>query len=117
MKEWHPRRPSAGLRSRIFAAEPAAAAYVNQPFDLTALMRWLVPVAGCFVLATATLTHQEIPLGPSEPMGGKSLAFSKAAGHTSMNNVPATTVEWTFGRPSSSNNDSFDRTVTNTLIK
>ena len=119
MKEWRPRRPSAGLRSRIFAAEPAGAAQAEQPFEWAALVRWVVPAMGCFVLATASLTHPDMP-EPSaslEPLSGKQLAFSKAAGHTSMNNVPVTSVEWTFGRPSSSNNDSFVRTETNTLIK
>jgi len=116
MKEWRPRQPSAGLRSRIFAAEPAGtAALAEQPFDLTALMRWLVPAVGCFVMATATLSHRDLPV-VSQTLEGE-MAFAQATRHTSMNNVPATTVEWTFGRASSSNNDSFVRTVTNTLIK
>ena len=120
MKEWRPRGPSAGLRSRIFAAEPAGAATLAaQPFEWTALMRWFVPAMGCFLMATATLSNHDLqrPSGVAQAMDQKSLAFSKASGHTSMNNVPATTVEWTFGRASSSNNDSFVRTVTNTLIK
>jgi hypothetical protein len=118
MKEWQPRRPSAGLRSRIFAVESArATALTEQPFDVAALMRWLVPAVGCFVMATATLSHSDSPAVATGVVIGQEMAFAQATRHTSMNNVPATTVEWTFGRASSSNNDSFVRTVTNTFFK
>jgi hypothetical protein len=121
MKEWRPRQPSAGLRSRIFASEAAGsvAVFSDPAFAWGGLMRWLVPAMGCFVLATASLRQPElrIPSGALEPLGRQQLAFSKASGHTSMNNVPVTNVEWTFGRSSSSNSDSFVRTETNTLIK
>src|SRR5688572_19667321 len=91
MKEWRPRRPSAGLRSRIFAAEPAGmAALAEQPFDLTALMRWFVPAVGCFVMATATLSHPDLPTPLArEALGGQEIAFAQASRHTSMNSVPA----------------------------
>lgn len=122
MKEWRLRQPSAGLRSRIFAPETAKSratlVVADRPFGFTMLMRWLVPAVGCFVMVTTALTHSELPVGRlTEPLSGQQLAFSTATRHTSMNNVPATTVEWTFGRASSSNNDSFVRMVTNTLIK
>ena len=122
MKEWRLRQPSPELRSRIFAPERAEAVGAvhgaESRFDFTVLMRLLAPAVGCFVLVTATLSHPEMrSTDASEPLSGQQLAFSTATRHTSMNNVPAKTVEWTFGRASSSNNDSFVRMVTNTLIK
>jgi hypothetical protein len=120
MKEWRPRQPSAGLRSRIFAPEPAAAKFAGPmfAFDLATWSRWFVPAVGCFLMATATLSHPEMHAMPTgESLAGQQLAFETASRHTAMNNVPVTNVEWTFGRASSSNNDSFVRTETNTLTK
>ena len=117
MKEWRLRQPSPELRRRIFAPEPAGAAVMAEgQFDFTLLLRWLVPAVGCF--AMVMLTHSEATAPAAmEPLGGEQqLAFSTATRHTSMNNVPTTTVEWTFGRASSSNNDSYVRMVTNELI-
>lgn len=122
MKGWQPRQPSPGLRNRIFAPEAARAEMAGGggvldsalPFDWASLTRWLVPAVGCFIMMTATLTDPDVPL----PDGSRPLSEGRApvaiAWH---NNAPATTLEWTFARPSSSSNDPFVRTETNTLIK
>lgn len=117
MRAWRLRQPSAELRSRIFAAEPAPEVALIRPLDWPAFTRWLVPAMGCFLLATATL--RERPVRAAGPMGDLStqmLAFSMGSA-LEHNNIPATTLEWTFGRPSTSSSDSFIRTVTNTLSK
>lgn len=121
MKEWRPRQPSPGLRNRIFAPEAAAgaaaifAASQRQAFDWAALTRWLVPAVGCFIMVTATLTDPDMPTpNGSRDVLSEHRATMLIAWH---NNAPATTLEWTFARPSSSSNDPFVRTETNTLIK
>jgi hypothetical protein len=122
MKGWRPRPASAGLRNRIFACEAEqarTAAYARERFDVAALTRWLAPALGCFILATATLVQPDAParaasLGPVE---GREMAFSIATGHSGHNNIPATAVEWTFGRHSASNSDSFVGSETNQLRK
>jgi hypothetical protein len=124
MKDWRPRRASAELRKRIFAPEAAVtpALKLERPhFDWAGVTRWLVPAMGCFVMVTASLSHPQFDgrlpqmVAFSEP--GQSVSANAPSSSFGNNSVPVTTVEWTFGRSSSSNNDSFVRTETNTLIK
>jgi hypothetical protein len=117
MKQWQPRPPSPGLRSRIFASEPKAAAFEKRPLDFATLTRWLIPAMGCFIMVTGSLRDRPMATPQSTgPLSGQLLAFSMGSA-LEHNNIPATTLEWTFGRPSSSSSDSFIRTETNTLSK
>jgi len=116
MKALRPRPASVELRKRIFAEEAEetcqAGAWRSQD-----LMRWIVPAVGCFLLATSSLMHAPVNAqGSRGSISEQQLAFSLGAG-LEHNNVPATTLEWTFGAPSASSNDSFIRTETNTLRK
>ncbi len=70
-------------------------------------LRWLVPALGCFVMVTSSLTDP--------PRRLTSSALSPIAGH--VNNVPATTLEWTFGKPSSLRRGPLAHAETNTLPK
>src|SRR5689334_14437031 len=112
MKGWRPRQPSPGLRNRIFASDAASTPTTAalRVFDLASLMHWLVPALGCFVLVTGTLNHPDFHTSLSARESN--LASAVVYG---VNKVPATTLEWTFGQPSISSNDSFLRTETNTL--
>lgn len=55
MRRWTPRRPSAELRARIFGAPSAGPAAVRAFSDFS---RWLVPAAGCFLLAVGSLSQR-----------------------------------------------------------
>ena len=118
MKKWQPRPPSVGLRSRIFASESnTAAAFEKRPLDFATLTRWLIPAMGCFIMVTGSLRDRQMATPQSTgPLAGQLLAFSMGSA-LEHNNIPATTLEWTFGRPSTSSSDSFIRTETNTLSK
>jgi hypothetical protein len=90
-------------------------------FDLSGVLRWLAPAMGCFVLMAASLKHPEaVAAGDAERLAfsapGQSVR-GPASSEVANNNVPVTTLEWTFGRPSSSSNASFVRTETNTLTQ
>jgi hypothetical protein len=134
LKAWKLRQPSAELRSRIFASETEAApavalsapgsafAWAFPAFDWAGLFRWLVPAMGCFVLAGGAWLEPSFPAHAASPTvtPDQYLAMADSA-HTDFprNNVPATTLNWTFGRASSSSNGSFVRAeqLTNTLFK
>ena len=123
MKAWQPRRPSPELRARIFVSEELATTPASAPveFDWAGLTRWLAPAVGCFALLIGMSGNPEtrLPLGSIGSISGQELAISIAAGHRDFpkNNVPSKSLEWTFGAPSSSSNDSFTGSETNTLHK
>jgi hypothetical protein len=131
MKAWRPRPASAGLRSRIFASkadrledaefERGAERGGSKVFEWAGLMRWLVPAMGCFVLATATLVEPGAPAAAASfgSLERQGIAVSMASQYdfNRKNSVPATTLEWTFGRQSYSSNDSLAGSETNLLSK
>jgi hypothetical protein len=122
MKAWQPRQPSRGLRSRIFATEPAAAEVLRAPLDWASFTRWLVPALGCFVVFAG------MALDPSTQVHGSfatptshQIAYSIEAGRTGWggdkNTIPAKNLEWTVGQPSRSSSHSFVGSGTNSLRK
>ena len=125
LKGWRPTPPSPGLRSRIFASEA-----VHEPapertgFDITAWMRWLVPVMGCFLILTASVAEPETQarLEPgSVSLSGEKFAYSAMASANrelnQKNTVPVTSMERSFGQRSNLQVDSFAGSETNTLSK
>lgn len=91
--------------------------------DWAGLFRWLVPAMGCFILASGALLDVPTPTpsGPLAPISEQYLAFAADSGNRDFikNSVPAKTLNWTFGRASSSSNSSLIQAVlaTNTLFK
>ena|ERR1044071_3159484 len=122
MRGWQPRQPSAGLRKRIFASEPAPIKVRRAAVDWAGITRWLMPAMGCcFVLAGIALDPStNVPVGARQPVG-QQVAYSVEAGRKgwggSKNTVPARSLEWTFGLRSSSSTDSFVGSDTNMLRK
>lgn len=55
LNSWSPRRPSAGLKRRIFVASGRAAA--------TPSAHWLAPVTGCLLLAFVTFSPRMAAFG------------------------------------------------------
>jgi hypothetical protein len=55
MRRWTPRRPSPELRARIFGATAGGSGAAQALSDFS---RWLVPAAGCFLLAVGTLSQR-----------------------------------------------------------
>lgn len=119
MKAWKPCPASPGLRDRIFAPEARESAVREERFEWAGAMRWLIPAMSCLVILSGPFGEHEmqIPATALQPLEHQRLAFSAADGHSGWNNLPATTVEWTFGSPSSNSSGSFNRTETNWLSK
>lgn len=115
MSEWNPlefrklipRRPSPELRARIFGVEPEPAAAIH--FDLRELTRWIVPAFGCFLLVMASLSNHLHPryglelaetnlvLPSLTDDDGPAQLPPSTTEHSMMNNIPAKTLEWSFG--------------------
>ena len=51
LRSWRPRRPSAGLKRRIFSS-------AARRLELATTFRWLVPAAACTLLALGSLNQQ-----------------------------------------------------------
>ena len=108
-RSWKPRPPSAKLKERIFTRA------VPEP-GITLVIRWLVPVTACALLAIATLKQPNgIPSG--SPGGGPMFAtitnsqarFSCLAGDSASarNSSVSVTFDWTNRSDSTSSIGSF----------
>ena len=53
MRSWQPRRPSAGLKGRVWLASK------RRTFELGVHLRWLTPVAACLLLAISAVKQSE----------------------------------------------------------
>lgn len=99
MRSWTPRRPSEGIKRRLFGAKP-------EKTEVARITGWLVPAAACMLLALAVLRQEA---GGSAPGRDSAVAMilsnhspivylpegTAPAGHNVM--LPAT-FEWTNGR-------------------
>jgi hypothetical protein len=96
LRSWQPRRPSARLERRLFAA----------PFDLMPKMAWLVgsvvPAAACLLLTFSIFNSGNPGISMRhEPMIGMILSNQNYAAYASgnfregENNLSAVTFEWT----------------------
>ena len=106
LRKWTPRQPSPELRARIFRAEPQSAAAIS--FDFRELTRWIVPAFGCFLLVMASLSSHLHPrygielaetnfVFPSLTDDSSGVMPASPTEHSMMNNIPAKTLEWSFG--------------------
>jgi hypothetical protein len=96
LRSWRPRRPSAALERRLFAA----------PFDLMPKMAWLfgslVPAAACLLLTFSIFNSGNPGISMRhEPMVGMILSNQNYAAYASdnfrngQNNLSGVTFEWT----------------------
>ena len=100
MHSWTPRRPSAGLKSRLFPKGPEAE---SDPADPIA-WRWLAPAMGACVTALVFLAQSHNGLGehaayrltPTLALSNIDLATYYAAA-PSDHNLLQNTFEWTNG--------------------
>jgi hypothetical protein len=133
LEKWEPRRPSEGLRARLFGRARVAREAVPTP----TMAAWLVPAALCGLLLVLMAGMGERPIGILRPAGTNSLLASIMwNGLTDSNRssevamVPSAvmmtarsglewnvwreaTFEWTNPRPFLSTNASFLLLVTN----
>lgn len=122
MESWTPRRPSPGLRRRIFAGrslEAAGFGAVHSPLERAGLERfagWLVPaMAGAFALFVS-LNPETRPIASRFIGQAEASAFERspmyatlqtAALHSAANSLPATSFTWTNLPNAHSTNASF----------
>jgi hypothetical protein len=122
LRSWTPRRPSAGLRSRLFGARPAARR--NPVISLN----WLAPATGCLLLLFVTVSQQgggwtrssvsgETPIVALTLSNQSLAAYFPGSFPYEQNSLPADTFEWTNRGRSHSSNASFSRLGTNELTR
>lgn len=111
---WQPRRPSAGLKHRIFSAAVAPAEGFR--LELTWTFRWLAPAAACLLLALSALNQQRegaTALSTMESVAVLSLSNRSYAPYLpdsreqGRNTFSAVTFEWTNRSRSTSSIGSF----------
>lgn len=128
LRSWAPRRPSAKLKQRIFAANreaelpsegqtSVACSVLRVPFSvfLTNLkptsFRWLAPVTAAFFLTCILLNQRSAPMAtPStSPLIAMILSSNQSAAaylpgsfQREQNGLPSDTFEWTNGSGSTS---------------
>jgi hypothetical protein len=122
LRSWIPRRPSAGLRSRVFGAGAAAGRHPAIAWN------WLAPATGGVMLLFVTLSQQNgawsrFGVSGEAPMVALTLSNQSLAAYLpgsfshEQNSVPADTFEWTNRSRSPSSMGSFSRTGTNELTR
>jgi hypothetical protein len=119
LRSWKLRRPSERLRESVFGEESAATETVPL-LRFGEVIRWLVPVMGCFLLVIGGLSPRPNPgLHNSHALLQLQDSIQTPASlndsNTEQNAVPHTTLEWTFGARSPSSMASFINFKTNTL--
>ena len=102
LRSWQPRRPSAGIKARLFPGEEHKREFVRT-------IRWLAPTMACGLIALAAL-HQESLFQGLDPVKRPSAGFN--AGEASA--IPGVTInrlpesfEWTNRSGSALNVRSF----------
>ena len=120
LRFWTPRRPSAGLRARVFAR--SAPAKGERPW----VPAWLAPVTVCLLLMFVTFNQRNGELARMAgsnraPMMAVTLSNMSAAAYVpgssvnDQNAVRPGTFEWTNHGHSSSSISSFSQSQTNYL--
>ncbi|MBC8002353.1 MAG: hypothetical protein H7X97_07165 [Opitutaceae bacterium] len=136
LEKWEPRRPSDGLRARLFGRARSAA---GERGPTPGLAAWLVPAALCGLLLVMMAGFGKQPIGMLRPAGTNSLLASIIWNGLTVSNrssevaiVPSVvlmtassgvewnvwrvaTFEWTNPRQSSSSMPSFQLLKTNNL--
>lgn len=127
LRSWAPRRPSAKLKERIFAAEPApaqsaillthhASRIILYASRMThwlrpASFRWLAPAMAALFLVCVLLNQHSTPMASpaTSPMIAMILSSNQSAAaylpgsfQREQNGIPSDTFEWTNGSGSTS---------------
>jgi hypothetical protein len=97
LHSWRPRRPSAGLKQRIFIART-----LNLP-QIARVLGWLTPATACILLIFLVLNPGNTAssdLGRQEPilamiMSNQSYAVHTANHRVGQNDLSAVTFDWT----------------------
>jgi hypothetical protein len=112
LRQWTPRRPSAGLETALFG--PAAA----PPSAPALTLRWLVPAAACLLLTLTMIQPNGLAPRPGRISANGFLAsnqfFCADGGENFWNRV---TFDWTKGGQFTSTVRSLTPFWTNTLIR
>jgi hypothetical protein len=97
LRSWQPRRPSAGLKRRIFSAEPGTP-------TVAALLGWLAPVTACALLTLLVFNSANgLPAGSSSHgamiamvMSNQNYAAYASDGSQNVQNrLSNVTLDWT----------------------
>jgi hypothetical protein len=109
LRSWAPRRPSAKLRRRIFAAGAAGAIGEGEP---TFRFGWLAPATAAFLLMAVLFNQRNSPVisgsSNSGPMVAMIMSNQSAAAYlpgsfqSDHNKLAGETFEWTNGSRSTS---------------
>src|SRR5262245_15666512 len=99
LRSWKPRRPSPGLKARLF---PQATAQAAEEFSWANALHWLAPAMAVLCLSTFMLARQPgIFLAPSA--AGHVVSADYAAAEPGDHNIwPRATFEWTNSSGSTS---------------
>ena len=112
LRSWQPRRPSARLRRRLFAAP------VKVMPPMAWFLGWLAPATACALLTLSVFNSGNSLPGSSsrhEPMVAMMLSNQSyavcvsSAFQSGQNDPPSITVDWTNRSGSASSNASFPR--------
>jgi hypothetical protein len=97
LRSWQPRRPSAGLKRRIFSAQPGTPA-------VAALLGWLAPVTACAVLTLLVFNPANSLPGSSASHGvvmamvlsnQNYAAYASDGSQNVQNRLASATFDWT----------------------
>src|SRR5215510_14486052 len=111
LRSWKPRRPSPGLRARLF---PNATATAERHFSWATALHWCAPAMAVLCLSTFILTRQPGNFVVPSPLTLLSGDYVAAA-PGDRNIWPRATFEWTNSNGSTSTTGSLDLRNTNDL--
>jgi hypothetical protein len=98
LRSWQPRRPSAGLKRRIFSAQPGT------PPTAVTLLGWLAPVTACAVLTLLVFNPASSLPGSSAGRGAvmamvlsnqNYAAYASDGSQNVQNRLASATFDWT----------------------
>ena len=97
LRSWQPRRPSAGLKRRIFSTPPTAP-------TAAAFLGWLAPVTACVLLTVLVFNSGNgLPVGPTGRETTIAMVFSNQSyaafasdgSQNVQNHLASVTFDWT----------------------
>jgi hypothetical protein len=99
LRSWQPRRPSDGLKQRIFSRPHFSGSTLH--LDIVGLCRWLAPVTAC-LLVVVSVMHQHIGYPASRhgsldlgALGNNDFSLLQGNYRQEHNDFSALTLEWT----------------------
>ena len=112
LRSWRPRRPSDGLKQRIFSGARVSSSGLH--LEIVALCRWLTPAMACLLVAMSVM-HQSNAYPTNRygsahglgALGNNDFAFLRGDYRQEHNDFSALTLEWTKRSSSTSSIGSF----------